>query len=122
MKTQEEILFRFRDLFGSGRGIECGNGWNDLIWISLEKLEKIPDIRIFVIKEKFGSLRIQWEYIGYEDGKDMDDDTMDNLCQIISEADVLSRTICEYCGSTENIIRTTGYIQHLCQKCLEENK
>jgi len=40
----------------SGRGIEHGEGWNQLVYDLCEKLSKF-DVRITQQKEKFGQLR-----------------------------------------------------------------
>jgi hypothetical protein len=120
MKTQDEIGERFEYLFSAEgtRFIECGSGWNDIIYNTLEQIEKLDvtkELRIFVIKEKYGSLRIQiWKY--------SDSDPTINLYidDIIHSAEKESINTCENCGSKENIITRKGYIQHICKSCNEK--
>jgi hypothetical protein len=63
------------------------------------------------VKEKFGQLRF---YINHED----------NIIHgMIRLAEVMSKGICEMCGTTENVTSTKGgWVKYLCPKCHEERK
>lgn len=94
-------------------GIECGKGWNKLIipildYIDLYNSGHDDKIEILQIKEKFGGLRIYTSFSTPE------------LDQLIDDAEEQSFKTCEYCGSTENISQTTGWIKTLCSKCMKK--
>lgn len=94
-------------------GIECGKGWNKLIipildYIDLYNSGHDYKIEILQIKEKFGGLRIYTSFSTPE------------LDQLIDDAEEQSFKTCEYCGSTENVSQTTGWIKTLCRKCMRE--
>lgn len=94
-------------------GIECGKGWNKLIipildYIDLYNSGHDDKIEILQIKEKFGGLRIYTSFSTPE------------LDQLIDDAEEQSFKTCEYCGSTENVSQTTGWIKTLCSKCMRE--
>lgn len=94
-------------------GIECGKGWNKLIipildYIDLYNSGHDDKIEILQIKEKFGGLIIYTSFSTPE------------LDQLIDDAEEQSFKTCEYCGSTENVSQTTGWIKTLCRKCMRE--
>lgn len=94
-------------------GIECGKGWNKLIipildYIDLYNSGHDDKIEILQIKEKFGGLRIYTSFSTPE------------LDQLIDDAEEQSFKTCEYCGSTENVSQTTGWIKTLCSKCMRK--
>jgi hypothetical protein len=70
-----------------------------------EEYETIPQVTVDQVKEKFGSLRFY-----YSGG----DDTIHGMVWL---AEHMSYNICEICGSTKNIGRTTGWIKTLCEDC-----
>lgn len=88
--------------------IECGDGWMDLLKPIFDYLEKRPYFSISQIKEKFGTLRV------YTYGED------EKLSELVREAEEASVHVCEFCGSRENVGRTSGYIQTLCEKCAKQ--
>lgn len=93
-------------------GIECRDGWYDLIDTLCGTLQfhtdhnHHPQIEAVQVKEKFGGLRF---YTNTED---------DFQHGIISFAEEMSHKICEACGSTKNV-KTEGrnWIQTLCEDC-----
>ena len=95
-------------------GLECGSGWYTLIDKLCGYLQfhidhnKHPQIETVQVKEKFGTLRF------YTDGAD------DFQNGAIGFAESMSAEICEDCGSTDNVTRTTGWIMTKCAKCLAE--
>jgi hypothetical protein len=94
-------------------GIECGDGWFNLIDNLCDLLQwdsdhnKYPQIEAVQVKEKFGTLRF------YVNGTNLQQEGM------ISFAEYLSGSICERCGSMEDVSQTNGWIVTLCKKCLE---
>jgi len=70
-----------------------------------EKYETIPQVTVDQVKEKFGTLRF------YYSGGD------DAIHGMVWLAEHMSYDICEICGSTKNIGRTSGWIRVICKEC-----
>ena len=89
------------------RMFECGSGWNKLICDLIQNLINIGwNKEIAQIKEKFGTLRF------YPGG------CTKEQWKLIEEAERKSSTICEYCGSTENVkLYTDGWYTTECKNC-----
>ena len=94
-------------------GICTGDGWFWLIDKLCAQLQfdidnnREPQIVAFQVKEKYGSLRF---YLETESTAKQD--------AMISFAENLSRSICEVCGSTNNVkIRGTGFLKTRCDDC-----
>lgn len=96
-------------------GISTGDGWYDIIdrlcrdiqqYIDEEELRQVEAVQV---KEKFGGLRF---YTNYED---------DHISELIEKAENESYRTCEWCGATENVGRTSGYILTLCKNCAEQD-
>jgi hypothetical protein len=95
-------------------GISCGDGWYWLLDNLCNCLQSHIDrnnhlqIKATQIKEKFGGLCF------YTQGQD------DYLTGHIRFAEHLSMSICESCGTTENVTQTEGWIKTICQNCLSK--
>lgn len=100
-------------------GLECGEGWYTLIDTLCYLIQAHVDwkqrtdkdyyqVEFAQIKEKFGSIRI------YSSGHD---DFIDGAIELV---ELMSSITCEYCGSTENVTRTKGWIVTLCSKCMKK--
>ena len=99
-----------------------GLGWMPLIKELNEKIETLfPDYDIEQIKEKFGALRyyiiIPWN----EDETEEEARNRDVAYKLTNEYGDKSMTICESCGTTDNV--TCGghgyyWIKTLCVKCV----
>ncbi|HDY90029.1 MAG TPA: hypothetical protein ENH82_18150 [bacterium] len=97
-------------------GITTGDGWFYLIDnlcacitnYCKNNNKEIPQAA--QVKEKYGTLRF---YL------DNEDTLIDGMIWL---ADYLSGTICEVCGSTENVTQTKGWIQTICKPCLTNKK
>ena len=97
-------------------GMECGDGWFDLIWELSEKIEKLINEyveanpadtyvpRASQIKEKFGGLRV---YMNSE---------TDEMTKIVDYIEEKSYTICERCGE-KGTLRKEGWMVTLCDLC-----
>ena len=100
---------------GWGRWIECGRGWYPLIVETDQKLAALdPDYEVHQVKEKFGGLRYYHRFV--TEGSDHDAGW-----EIESEAENKSYTICECCGTTDNV--TTGgkgWITSRCAECRDK--
>jgi len=136
-ELEQELYDKFPDLFSNkdkgpqiscmAFGIECNDGWYDLIrsicWKIKQHERNIDDrkkynpeyttnyvsVKFDQIKEKFGGLRI------YYSGGD------DYVSGLISLADEMSYKICEVCGN-KGQPNKGGWIRTLCEKCKHENR
>lgn len=97
-------------------GICCGDGWYKLIDELCSCLQfhidrnGHPQIEAVQVKEKFGVLCF---YVNSAD---------DYQSGHIDFAEALSGSICEACGSMENVTQTKGWIKTRCKNCLEVEK
>jgi len=104
-------------------GIECGDGWYTLIDRLCYSLQfntdhnnrpeqgnegRYPQVEAVQVKEKWGGLRF------YTNG------ATDVQQGAIDFAELMSYHICEYCGSTDDVQQTKGYVQSLCVNCRTE--
>ena len=104
-------------------GFEHGDGWFfilDQLCYSIQSYidnnnpyrdddKKISQVVATQVKEKFGTLSFY-----YSGG----DDYIDGMIHL---AEVMSENTCEYCGTTENVGRTTGWISIVCKDCHDKN-
>lgn len=114
MKTKEEIIESFPALLirqGHPIFMECGDGWNEIIYELCEKLEKIAvrenrdEHQASQIKEKYGSLRF---YMSSETNE---------MSELIRDAENLSRKTCEVCGKAgSTIIDARGWMTTTCDR------
>lgn len=118
---KHKLFEKYPTIFKTPISISCGEGWYWLIdnlceqiyWHIENKInyesEKL-DVTITNIKEKFGILVI------FIDGAD------DTIWNYIKFATNLSTKICEECGSTKYMGKTSGWIRHLCIDCGKKSK
>lgn len=112
-KLKNKYPKAFRDIHGDPMdtcmawGCEHGDGWFDLLDRTLEKAVDLdPELHLTQVKEKYGELTI------YAMCNDKADDIMEQAC-------VESETICEACGSTDNVQRSGkfGWVFTRCEEC-----
>jgi len=113
-----------------GRGIECDDGWFDLLDNCLTKIDaayvRIPDVyktEYFVtaaqIKEKFGGLRL---YLDYSYDVNLPDPpALLDILNAIKEAEQVSFETCETCGAPGSL-RGKGWLRTACDSCDEKHK
>ena len=102
------------------RGVECSDGWEALVietLVAMAELDTKKLLRIVLIKEKFGGLRIHMD--GFIDMSK----TMYILMHIIIESALLkSASVCETCG--ESVTATTrkngGWLITCCDDCFSK--
>lgn len=92
-------------------GCAHGDGWFNLLKEACEKLKDAP-IQFAQIKEKFGGLRIYYDYLGSDDENAMSDDEVSDILEDIEDR---SLTICEVCGAPGKPTGP-GWIQTLCEE------
>jgi hypothetical protein len=103
-------------------GLECGDGWKDIIERTHEKLVYIdPNYTIFQIKEKFGGLRYYYSTLFEHDG--IEQNIMDD---IVRAAEYEASRTCELCGAN-NPSDKVGVRSHnywyfgYCQSCADKH-
>ena len=95
-------------------GVSCGDGWYWLLDNLMDIIKHychdndVAPIQITQIKEKFGGLRFY-----YNGGDDM----IDGMAWL---AEHMSYQVCEYCGTTENVGHTQGWLSTICLNCREK--
>ena len=125
-ELQEKLIKKYPNIFsdvgkspsesGMAFGVQTGDGWLWLIdnlcnELNKYKIQNETPIKVFQVKEKFGGLRFYLTGGGIPE-----------QYAIIEFAQSLSFSICEICGSTENVKQTKdSYIQTLCDKCENKN-
>ena len=105
-KLLSDLLFNRRDSFG----VECGDGWFDLINTLCEDIIRVDPTAIATqVKEKFGTLRF---YVSAAE---------DEVFDLIDKAEDASGKICEECGAPG---KTEGkmWLKTICKKCKKESK
>ena len=104
-------------------GMECNEGWKDIIERTHEKLSHIdPDYKIDQIKEKFGGLRYYYSH-SFEDYNDIRRKIMDD---IVTAAEIEASRTCELCGancnSDEVEVRSHNYWYFgYCKSCADKH-
>lgn len=91
-------------------GIDCGDGWYNLIrdlCLKIKKLDKKRIIKAVQVKEKFGELRFYTNYY------------IDKIDKEINKAEQKSLKICEKCGKFGKL-RGKGWLVTLCDRCWEK--
>jgi hypothetical protein len=134
---QDELFEKYPDFFSNkdkspmescmSMGIECGNGWYDLINSICQIVEslnknikdrnrliagnnkKIIDFKFDQIKEKFGGLRAY-----YSGGNDY-------IRGLVTMAETMSYKTCEVCGN-KGKPNKGGWISTLCDSCRSKNE
>lgn len=128
MKNINDLVEKYRPLFydehglhPANYGIACSDGWyailDDLLNIIQHHVdhknkyrtegEEELKFQVAQIKEKFGTLRF------YFDGGN------EYINGLVRYAEVLSRNVCETCGSNQHVGITTGWFKVRCQSCAE---
>ena len=124
----EEFPDFFKDMYGDPKvtcmhwGCACGEGWYGIIHEICAKLKAlgVEEFKFAQIKEKFGTLRLYYEYKKFPLG--LRHVLNDVVWKTIKEAEEESAKVCELCGSREEIETKAnrGWIQTLCAKCRQQ--
>ena len=92
-----------------GVGLECREGWFNIIRVLCEQLQdqtdnnKAPQVRVLQVKEKYGALHFHADH--YSRAQEA----------MVNFAEELSRCTCEVCGKNGSL-RQLGWIQTLCDE------
>lgn len=95
-------------------GLECGKGWNQLIYDLCAELKQIGfNSDVLQIKEKFGGLRYYIDLYPTE--------LEEKINTIINEYEKKSFTTCESCGSDKGKLLNQNYWYRVrCPECNEK--
>lgn len=110
LKLEQKLIKKYNKFFNKEFYFECADGWYNLLDKTFKLFTEVEsdDLIIFQIKEKFGGLRI---YTGPAN---------QDIFRIIDDAEDESFKICEYCGSTENVIlHGDHWYKTLCKNCIK---
>ena len=109
MKDINTLINKYPKLLGDlAFGIECGDGWFDLINTLCEDIIRVdPNAIATQVKEKFGILR--FDAIAYED----------EVFDLIDKAEDASEVICEECGAPGKL-EGKMWFKTICEKCKKE--
>ena len=85
-----------------------GGGWRPLVEKLVDDIISVdPEVLVTQVKEKYGGLRF---YVGW---------ASDEVYDLIDKAEEESFTICEKCGTRDNVSTKGGWLLTLCDKCRE---
>ena len=110
----EEFPDFFPDIFGDPMktclafGLDIGDGWYPMfhqLCRDIRAAGATEEFAFLQVKEKFGGLRAY-----YSNGNKA-------IGELVSAAENASYTICECCGSTENVTSEGSWITTLCGNC-----
>lgn len=120
LRRVENLYARYPSLYANVYcGFSCPDGWlsiverlSDDLWTNglIDESNQIAQV-----KQKFGDLCV------YFDGH-----LSDEAIEVYREATRKARTICEFCGSEDNVHRTystpnSGWVVVICQYCRKDN-
>ncbi len=90
-------------------GIECGDGWFDLLkdLITEVKVLSLEGLKVHQIKEKYGTLRF---YTNWDN---------DELSALVDKAEERSAITCETCGKPGGIKGDRYWVYVACEGCAE---
>ncbi len=101
-------------------GMECDDGWYDLLNDLLEKLDymsKTSGVQVIAeqIKEKFGTLRFYF-YVKNNTDSELNPCVDEIIQDIISHAEARSAHICEKTGNRGVLCSQMGWLKTLCKE------
>ena len=103
-------------------GFECGDGWVELLkklTTELKEIDVQKQIKVFQVKEKFGSLRF---YVEYDKENILEPWLYKKANDIISKYESMSETTCEVCGKVGKIKSINHWLRCRCPECLTETR
>lgn len=110
-------------IFKEEQYVACGEGWFDIIGELSKRITEYVDklplrteepyVTVVQIKEKFGGLRYYVHYNG------LSDDQIQQVEDMIREAENKTATICEDCGGDGSRVAPRKYwMRTLCTQCM----
>ena len=100
-----------KDFPGLGVGyVSCGIGWYLILRKLIQRVISLdPDISILQIKEKFGEIQFYVNSASPE------------VNNVISDFAVLSGTVCESCGTKDDVTMEGEWVKAFCPECRIDN-
>ena len=105
------LIKNFPEMYRPDEYLGVGDGWYSILWnLSQEVMDlcrergEVPP-KVLQVKEKFGALRIYFEYF------------VGDMGEIVSKYERESLNICERCGKPGSTKGSTGWIKTLCTEC-----
>jgi hypothetical protein len=115
-RTEAELTAKYPTLFQNMNGLECGDGWYDLIdKLCSDLLALNPTVVADQVKEKFGGLRFYAHFMA-----DEVDRKNDEVWDLITKAEEDSYKICEVCGAEGQLSTTGTWMKTLCPEHRED--
>jgi hypothetical protein len=107
-ELEDKLYDSFASLFPNSLtyGIECEDGWFELIFNLCEQL-KDENIEVTQVKEKFGTLRF---YYNFEN---------DKIKDLVRIAEIKASVTCEFCGKAGQLY-SKGWCKTLCNEHANE--
>ena len=113
----EKLIAKYSNMFSHHcKYMSCGKGWKTIIDNLLFSIDACnvsgvePHVTIQQIKEKFGLLQVYYSGGG------------EQIKFLVRSACNAARYTCEYCGTRDNVGRTSGWITTCCKSCYDNNK
>jgi hypothetical protein len=109
--TREDLLSHPKLVAWRGCPIEyAGEGWDGIVQRMLRELDEAKlDVTIGLVKEKFGTMRVQAvNGLGCGDPRTR---------LIIGGAECASAYVCEQCGASRDVTTRGRWIRTLCDSC-----
>lgn len=118
-------------------GCDVGDGWFTIIHSLCQKMmaeiarspDLLGEVKFMQIKEKFGMLAVHVDfgdkpYNEPPETKPSVWDAVDRIYNLMHDAELESRNICEDCGSDDETVTTEGraWIRTLCSQCREDQE
>lgn len=100
-----------------------GIGWHGLVNAIVDKLPE--GSRVLQVKEKFGKLRVYFDFPPEYDASTAEDslyDEMDSVYKFVYAMEVVSGYVCEACGHAGELRDDLGWLLTLCDNCYQEKK
>lgn len=115
-RNLNKIITRFPSILVDCHGYDIENGWANLLFELLEKIEKIyPETKILQIKEKFGAMRV---YPGAINNKKISEEVF----QLTYKYEEKSQHICEFTGEPGTTRILSGWMKTCCDEIWEKAK
>ena len=124
----------FIDDLYSAFGLECGDGWYDLIYELCTEIQKAIDesrlpvnVEINQVKEKYGGLRFYYSLNFKENGLGSIDankrkELSEKIFKLTNIYEDKSYGVCELCGKPGKLREDLDWMQTLCEECYSKVK
>ncbi len=127
-ENQGKLIATFPELFTTDSGViigmQCFDGWFDIIFELTDKLNTYAKehelrIKVIAIKEKLGGLRYDCDIIGTGATSQR---VLNEINELIENYRELSYKTCEVCGHSGNITNIGRWLATVCDKHKESER